>query len=283
MDRRVRSVITCRPRSHALGADDFRAFLFPPPDAGQRAGRHGALPLHVARTRRSLRRHEGGPLQWNPRRGRSPDWRLKTHFAGQRLRANGPATGGRLSRRRDRSGNVWEKFIRGRAGTLQSAYDRRLVRRAFYYSACPDVARVVFIATPHRGGRLAGGLLGNVGRLLLHMPSPVQQRLRNILASNRTALTIKNHLRPGSSLDSLTPRSPVIAAINDLVMRPGVRLHSIVGDRGRGGPPEQSSDGVVPYESSHLPQAESERVVPAGHTGTLKRPETSAELIRILR
>jgi hypothetical protein len=103
-----------------------------------------------------------------------------------------------------------------------SASDRRLVRRAFYYSACPDVARVVFIATPHRGCRLAGGLLGNVGRLLLHMPSPVQQRLRNILVSNHTALTIKNHLRPGSSLDSLTPRSPVIAAINDLVMRPGV-------------------------------------------------------------
>jgi hypothetical protein len=62
-------------------------------------------------------------------------------------------------------------------------------------------------------------------------------------------------------------------------MRPGVRLHSIVGDRGSGGPPELSSDGVVPYESSHLPQAESERVVPAGHTGTLKRPETSADFL----
>ena len=164
-----------------------------------------------------------------------------------------------------------------------SAADRGLVRRAFYYRACPDVARVVFVATPHHGSRLAGGLLGNVGRLLLHMPSTVQQRLRVILVRNRTALAIKDHLRPGSSLDSLTPRSPVIAAVNDLPMRPGVRLHSIVGDRGRGGPLERSSDGVVPYESSHLPQAESERVVPAGHTGTLARPETFAELIRILR
>jgi hypothetical protein len=34
------------------------------------------------------------------------------------LPVNASATGGRLSRRRDRSGDVWEKFIRGRAGAL---------------------------------------------------------------------------------------------------------------------------------------------------------------------
>jgi hypothetical protein len=38
-----------------------------------------------------------------------------------------------------------------------------------------------------------------------------------------------------------------------------------MGDRGLGGGPE-SSDGVVHYSSSHLDGAESELIVPAGHT-----------------
>ena len=159
--------------------------------------------------------------------------------------------------------------------------DRTLMRRTFYYRSDPDVARVVFIATPHHGSRLASGLLGNVGRLLLHMPSSVRGAVRGILTRNPAALAAKNRLSPGSSLDSLTPRGQVIAAVNDMTMRPGVRLYAILGDRGRAGPREQSSDGVVPYASSHLPGVESEVMVPAGHTGTLSRPETAAEIIRI--
>ena len=159
--------------------------------------------------------------------------------------------------------------------------NRKLLQQAFYYRSDPDVAKVVFIATPHHGSRLASGLLGNIGRLLLRMPTTVRGTVHNLLVRNAAALAVKNRLNPGSSLDSLTPRGQVIAAVNDMTMRPGVRLYSILGDRGRTGPREQSSDGVVPYASSHLPEAESEVMVPAGHTGTLSRPETAAEVIRI--
>ncbi len=160
--------------------------------------------------------------------------------------------------------------------------NRTLLRRTFYYRSEPDVAKVVFIATPHHGSRLASGLLGNVGRLLLRMPSTVTSTVSGILTQNRAALAETNRLKVGSSLDSLTPRGKVIAAVNDMTMRPGVRLYSILGDQGHAGPRERSSDGVVPYASSHLPEAESEVMVPAGHTGTLSRPETAAEVIRIL-
>ena len=156
------------------------------------------------------------------------------------------------------------------------------MRRTFYYRSDPDVAGVIFVATPHHGSRLASGLLGNVGRLLLRMPSTVTSTVSAILTQNRAALAETNRLKAGSSLDSLTPRGQVIAAVNDMTMRPGVRPYSILGDRGRAGPREQSSDGVVPYASSHLPGVESEVMVPAGHTGTLSRPETAAEVIRIL-
>jgi len=60
-----------------------------------------------------------------------------------------------------------------------------------------------------------------------------------------------------------------------------VTVHSIIGDRGRDGPLAKSSDGVVPYPSSHLDAAVSELVVPIGH-GAYEHPRAIAEILRIL-
>jgi hypothetical protein len=60
-----------------------------------------------------------------------------------------------------------------------------------------------------------------------------------------------------------------------------VPYHSIIGDRGKGNSPK-SSDGVVPYWSSHLDGAVSEKIVPWGH-GCVEKTETCQEIARILR
>ena len=60
-----------------------------------------------------------------------------------------------------------------------------------------------------------------------------------------------------------------------------VPYHSIIGDRGKGDSPN-STDGVVPYWSSHLDGAQSEVIVPGPH-GACELPQTIAELDRILR
>ena len=57
--------------------------------------------------------------------------------------------------------------------------------------------------------------------------------------------------------------------------------HSIIGDRGRGDSPN-STDGVVPYWSSHLDGAQSEVIVPGPH-GSCALPQTIDELDRILK
>ena len=208
-----------------------------------------------------------------------------THPAMHRAVLVGHSMGGLLCRMAisDGGDKFYHHFFRQPVDELKlAANERTLVQRAFYYHAEPDVARVIFIATPHHGSRLVSGLPGKIGRLLLHMPTSVVRSLQGILTANPAALTDRNQIKPGSSLDSLKPRGPVISAVNEMSMRPGVALHSILGDRGRPGPREESSDGVVPYASSHLPQAGSEVMVPAGHTGTLHRPETAAEIIRVL-
>jgi hypothetical protein len=55
-----------------------------------------------------------------------------------------------------------------------------------------------------------------------------------------------------------------------------------VGDRGKGGELDTSSDGVVEYWSSHLDGAASEHVVGTSHTGATGDSGTVDEIRRIL-
>jgi hypothetical protein len=91
----------------------------------------------------------------------------------------------------------------------------------------------------------------------------------------------KLFVAPANSLVFLRANSPLLKSILALPMRPGVPYHSVIGDQGRGDTPD-SSDGVVPYWSSHLTGAASEKIVPSGH-GAHENPQGIAELARILR
>jgi hypothetical protein len=85
--------------------------------------------------------------------------------------------------------------------------------------------------------------------------------------------------RPLTSIAGLSPGNPLFEGLEKIPIE--VPHHSIIGDRGRGDTPN-SSDGVVPYSSSHLASAESELIVPGPH-GSHDLPETIAELERILQ
>lgn len=82
-----------------------------------------------------------------------------------------------------------------------------------------------------------------------------------------------------TGINGLSPRNPVLRSLDTLPI--AVPYYSIIGDRGRGDTPN-SSDGVVPYWSSHLTGAQSELIVPGPH-GSYALPQTIAELKRILR
>ena len=70
-------------------------------------------------------------------------------------------------------------------------------------------------------------------------------------------------------------------SIDKFPIAPSVPFHTIEGDRGRGDAPN-SSDGVVPYWSSHLEGAQSEIVVPSNHSAH-QNPKAIAEVRRILK
>src|SRR5690606_19066140 len=84
-----------------------------------------------------------------------------------------------------------------------------------------------------------------------------------------------------TSIGSLSPNYPAYEVLGHLPFRPGLKRHSIIGDRGRNDTPG-SSDGVVPYWSAHLDGVESEKIVPSNHSVT-RCPVCATELKRILQ
>src|SRR5262249_32293349 len=79
---------------------------------------------------------------------------------------------------------------------------------------------------------------------------------------------------------SMTPTNPLLQALAAIPVAPTVAAHSIIAVQGDG-PVETGDDGVVTYQSAHIPEAVSELVVRAGHSMQAE-PETGREVRRIL-
>jgi hypothetical protein len=84
-----------------------------------------------------------------------------------------------------------------------------------------------------------------------------------------------------NSVDTLEPNDRFVQAVNRLPIARGIPYHSIMGDRGRGDTPN-SSDGIVPYWSSHLDGAQSELIVNSDH-GAQYNEQAIREVERILK
>lgn len=162
--------------------------------------------------------------------------------------------------------------------------DRVRLHDAFSWEPDTTIRRIIFIAVPHRGSDFADNTIGRIGGWLSSPPAPFRQFYERISEANPGAFT-PAYAELGSgrldSVHSLSPRQPTLHILASLPFQSSLQIHSIIGNRGKDGPLETSSDGVVPYASSHLSHAVSEKMVPEGH-GCVSHPETMAEVRRIL-
>lgn len=195
----------------------------------------------------------------------------------------GHSMGGLISSLQVRSGGeaLWRQFMDTPPAelSLSPRFKQRIVE-VVEFQPRPEVARVVFFATPHRGSNMAVNPAVEFFSRLIRVPvnfvkadaRVLQSAVRNEFADLFTA--------PANSLVFLRAHSPLLKSILALPLRPGLPTHSIVGDLGKGDSPH-SSDGVVPYWSSFIEGAASEKIVPSGH-GAHEHPEGIQELRRIL-
>lgn len=144
------------------------------------------------------------------------------------------------------------------------------------------IKRVVFLSTPHHGSNRANTWYGGFVATLIKIPNSLAQFDLLSVAESMTDLgkSVFNHGRPVNSMVTLRTGNPALEFVADRPILPRVSYHSIIGDRGKGDSPN-SSDGVVPYASSHLDGTESVLVVPSGHSSH-RDPAAVKELQRIL-
>lgn len=148
----------------------------------------------------------------------------------------------------------------------------------------PQVSRAVFIAAPHQGTPFAENILARWASRLIRLPVSVAVRLNEmaqLLVDPQSARPVL--LTQGvNSIHNLASHNPLIQLGAQLPIASSVRYHSIIGQYRAEQPLAESSDGIVPYASAHLPGAESERVIASGHS-VQETPEAIVELRRILR
>ena len=125
---------------------------------------------------------------------------------------------------------------------------------------------------------MASGGIGSLAIKLISLPVDLETTMKSEIPEE--TLRKLNNGRLPNSVSNLAPKSPYLAVLNkESIQAP---YNSIIGNRGKPGPLADSTDGVVPYWSSHLDEAQSECIVPGPH-GSCQLPQTIAELDRILR
>ena len=138
------------------------------------------------------------------------------------------------------------------------------------------------ISAPLRGANMASGWIGRLASFIINEPKLSSEASQEMLkvTSNISEEELKPKRR-ANSVDSLSPKSRFLNALNTIPMTPGVPYHTIIGDRGRGDSPN-SSDGVVPYWSSHMDRAVTEYIVPLDHNAH-QNAQAIQDVLRILK
>jgi pimeloyl-ACP methyl ester carboxylesterase len=182
----------------------------------------------------------------------------------------------------DAGDKIWHDFFATPPNKTPLAGDaRQALEEALVFNHRPDVRRVIFISTPHRGSTLASSWIGRIGASFVKTPPSLQSlyaAAKPLLINDPSARSLK---RMPNSVDTLEPNDRFVEAVGKLPIARGIPYHSIMGDRGRGDTPN-SSDGIVPYWSSHLQGAQSELVVHSDH-GAQYNPDAIREVERILK
>ncbi len=160
------------------------------------------------------------------------------------------------------------------------AYD---ALRTDYFFRPVKAGMVIYLATPHRGAPLARYRIVTALTKLVHLPETIVDEAFSLatLQEDSVLFNPQNLTSWFTSVGQLSPDSYSIRGLQPLTVQ-DVPTHSIIGnDDGACTPLAKTSDGVVPYWSSHIPWG-TETIVPASHS-VQAAPETAQDMARVLK
>jgi pimeloyl-ACP methyl ester carboxylesterase len=202
----------------------------------------------------------------------------------KRMVVIGHSMGGCISRLliTDADEQLWRQLFRKSVEDVNlKPESKKLFVETLVFRHRPEVGRIVFISAPLRGSDMAAHRLGRLGSSLVRLPVTLLRAGGDALKIMTLSAGDLPLRRIPNSIDTLAPSNRFVKAINTIPMTKGIPYHSIMGDRGRGDTPN-SSDGVVPYWSSHLDGAQSELIVASNHSAHQNR-KAIEEVRRILK
>jgi pimeloyl-ACP methyl ester carboxylesterase len=149
--------------------------------------------------------------------------------------------------------------------------------RIAFFAPNPSVACVVTIGTPHHGSDFANEYTRWLGQKLIDMPFKLASNFRGLERDNPGYFRDSQLLSIRTSIDSLAPDCPLFRVLEGTPRAPWVKYHNIVGLLEEGGVLRRiagAGDGIVPFRSAQLADADSEIVVPATHTHVHRHPQS---------
>ena len=159
------------------------------------------------------------------------------------------------------------------------------LQEVLFFRPNPSVQRVITIGTPHRGSRLSSDTTQWLMTRLISLPDRLVGGQERLIRENRQVFKDTRLLEIRTSIDSLSPSSPMFDAMIAGRRAPWVRYHNVVGlvpKQGLFGRIAAGTDGVVSRESAQMDDVVSELIVEADHSTVHTHPRTVLEVRRIL-
>jgi pimeloyl-ACP methyl ester carboxylesterase len=149
----------------------------------------------------------------------------------------------------------------------------------------PSVGMIIFMGTPQHGSEQADGFIGRLSADLLHLPPDYVNLTREIGLRDSQELQpdVRSRFTSGrmTSVESLSPRNPLMRTYGELPIDARVPFYSIIGTAthdSHGKP----SDGYVTVDSARLPGSVADTVLPILHR-QFDQPAPLNVVYRILR
>ena len=206
----------------------------------------------------------------------------------------GHSMGGLVSRMQtiDSGNDFWNVISDKPFEMLDAPEDeKRELAELVFFHPNPAVKRVVTIATPHHGSNFANSATQWLSHRFFKLPNQIFKGTPELLKKNKQLIRDPDLVEIKTSVDSLSPESPVFPAMLKARRAPWVRYHNVVGRVEDDSTfslfkaseaIEGVGDGVVSVKSAQMIDVASQIEVPASHTTIHSHPRTIQEVRRIL-
>lgn len=209
----------------------------------------------------------------------------------QQITIVGHSMGGILSKAVTQRGGDedWNKLFKVPIEDLRvGREEREVLRNMVYYEPIAEVEKVIFCAVPHRGAQLAANPGARIVGDLIQVPKQLAELTRDIVKQSGYALTplgLEVAKHRVTSLDQLRPSSQLTGEYLNKPLNASVEFYSLIArkDNDPEKPLLESTDGVVPYSSSHLEGVLSEKVIFDSPHGVHRTSAGIEEIVRILK